>query len=1399
MFKTGKSLSKYLILNVCCSSNRFVYHCFASCMKSYLSPVLLFCLSLFFGNLQAQPNQLNLSAITTKDGLASNTVNVILKDRSGWLWAGTDDGLARYDGTNFTIYRREEPSEGSLQSNEILSLHEDKAGNIWIGTSGGSLNKYDRKRDRFQHFPAINKKDAIRNNVIRSVISDSKGMIWIAHFDGITQLDPATGITRDIEISPASVDKTVQIPPTCLYEDSQQNIWIGTGKGLHLYNPAAKTLRYFANLADPSATQSDETVNAIREDKTGTVWIGTGYGLYRYLPQTQSFKKLTNASVNALAEDGKQLWIGTSDGLEIMDLQTGRSSGFKQNQRNLNGLTAKQVRSLFIDELGIYWIGTIGGGINKFDSNLNLFNHVKSNPFDPYGLNDPIVKAFAENSDGNVFIGTEGGGLSLFDPKTQLFKQYSIPSMRAGSNSRIDVLTLKKLPDGKLLIGTYGDGLLVMEPKSGTIQRIRAGNTAANLNANEVFVISPMKNGEIWLGMNGQGINVLNSSFQVIRRYTPFPKHPGDILLPINGYIRDIVEENDSYVWIATHGSGIACLNKKTNDFRVLKSVNSEMPNDKIQCLLKDRRGDLWMGTFGSGIVRFSPKDSSFQTFNEKDGLANSMAYTLVEDSSGLLWVSTNNGISSIDPVRLKINNYNFHNGLQRNNFVRGAALRLRNGELYFGGKEGFNYFNPANLIKNTNIPIVVLTDIKIGNQSVLPAEDGPINDHISVAEEINLDFKQNFTLEYIGLTYTAPLQNTYAYQLEGFDKDWNEVGNLTSASYTNLDPGTYRFRVKASNNDGLWNEAGTSIRVIVHPPFWRTIYAYIFYFLTALGILLYIRYLSLQKWKRKFAQEQEQLKIEQERREVERVRELDRLKIKFLTNLSHEFRTPISLILGPVESLIKKDLPGNDSRQLLLVKHNAKRLLNLVNQLLDFRKMEEHELKLVPTEGDLVPFMKEISQAFVDLADRKKIGFSYTSLIEKLHTSFDHDKLERILFNILSNAFKFTNKGGSVHMSLNWAKRTTTDQTWVEISISDTGIGIPQEQQSSIYDLFFQHQSPASILNQGTGIGLSITKEFVKMHGGQIEMESIPDKGTTFRVLLPLTLLEEPRMEQESSTEINASEEKQNQRKEMVTTDPVVGSLPTVLLVEDNDDFRFYLKDNLRLHYKVFEATNGKEGWQKTLTHHPQLIVSDISMPEMDGIQFCQKIKADKRTMHLPIILLTALTGEDDQLTGLKTGANDYITKPFNFELLYAKIKNLLVLNDTLKTTYSKQIKALTPEVEIQSADEKLLHTILKYLDENLNNSQLSVEELSRQVGMSRSSLYNKLLELTGQTPVEFIRSVKLEKAAILLEKSDMNVAEIAYSVGFSTPNYFAKSFKAKYNMLPSEYIAKVRKENAS
>ena len=628
---------------------------------------------------------------------------------------------------------------------------------------------------------------------------------------------------------------------------------------------------------------------------------------------------------------------------------------------------------------------------------------------------------------------------------------------------------------------------------------------------------------------------------------------------------------------------------------------------------------------------------------------------------------------------------------------------------------------------------------------------------------------------------------------VDNYDKDWIDAGNATSASYMNLEPGEYTFHVKASNNDGVWNNKGTTIKVYVHPPLWRTVYAFVFYALMFAVIGFYIRHKGIQKIKRKFA-------LEQERREVAQIHELDQQKIKFLTNLSHEFRTPISLILGPVDDLLKKENNIQRFHQLDMIKRNGRRLLNLVNQLLDFRKMEEHELQLNKTHGELIDFIKEVADSFKDLAERKEMSFHFQSEINTLYTTFDHDKMERILFNVLSNAFKFTRPGGTIALTIEKADCCPDDLiSWVAIEISDTGVGISEEVKEKIFTLFFQQATDAAILNQGSGIGLTITKEFVKMHGGKIEVSSEPGKGTTFRLLFPFEKADVPlKIDQEeaSVSSVLADEPVSSRTSVQNGSSTLPKDAPTILLVEDNEDFRCYLKEQLQQQHKVIEAANGKEGWQKALALHPQLIVSDISMPEMDGIAFCRKIKADKRTSHIPIILLTARNGENDQLQGLETGANDYITKPFNVDCLTAKINNLLLLNTTLKNAYSRQIKVEAPEMVIPSVDEELLQKIQRYLEENISHKQLSVEELSKHVGMSRSSLYAKLLELTGQTPVEYIRSVKLEKAAILLEKSDMNIAQIAYTVGFSKPNYFAKSFKLKYNMLPSEYINTVRNE---
>ncbi|MEO8403254.1 MAG: two-component regulator propeller domain-containing protein [Chitinophagaceae bacterium] len=1356
----------------------------------------------------AQQKDINFISLTTEDGLSSNVINTILKDRYGMVWFATEDGLNKFDGTHFTVYRHKPGDSTSLQANEILALHEDKAGNLWIGTGGGSLNLFDRNKNSFINFPANGANNSIGNNVIRNICSDYTGKIWIAHFDGVNILDPVTKHITNIPDVHNSNGIILNKHSLCLFQDSHHNMWIGTSEGLYKFNPDNKSLTHFVHSNKDVTSLTGNNVNTITEDNAGNLWIGTKDGISKLSPGKTDFVNFKHLDANtnsvssnmiySISVDGEKLWIGTSEGLDIMDTGTGIITKFALDHRNIHSLTAKAVRKIYIDKQGIYWLGTMGGGIDKYDKNLNLFNYVRSNYFDKEGLNASIVSSFAENDKGKIFVGTQGGGVSLFDAATKLFQHYPIISKIKGVNDRLFVLAMEMSRKKKLLVGTFADGLFIVNPLNGKYQQITKGTGFEDINSNDIYCITEAGNGNFWIGTNGDGINILNNEYKVITRYTPNPVLPNDIKLPINGYIRDIKEDKKGNIWIATHGGGLAVLQPSSGAFTIYNTGNSKLPNDKVQSLLEDKHGNIWAGTFGGGLALFNNQTNQFEVFSEREGLQNSTIYKVIEDESGLIWISTNKGLSSINLATKKINNYNYHNGLQHNNFFHGSGIRLSNGELFFGGLEGFNYFHPDYLIKNNNVPPVLLTDLRISNQSVAVSPDGPIRQHISLAREINLDYKQNFALDFVGLSYTTPEQNQYAYKLEGFDKDWNYVGNLTTASYTNLDPGEYVFRVKASNNDGIWNNEGASIKVYVHPPFWRTVYAYIFYTVLVIGFLFYLRHKGIQKIHKKFAATQQKIFVEQERRESERIHQLDRLKIKFLTNLSHEFRTPISLILGPVDNLISQQKNGQSVHQLDMIKRNGRRLLNLVNQLLDFRKMEEQELKVHLSDGELVTFVKEVGDSFKDLAERKSINFIFTSQLSSFYTVFDHDKLERILFNVLSNAFKFTAGGGKIMLKLEHAdNKTDQSNTWLAIKITDTGIGIPDDKKEKIFTLFFQNDTDASILNQGTGIGLSITREFVKMHGGTITVDSEQDKGTTFTILLPFTQQEAPAVNDEQLSDLITEAHPIEEAEQAESLPGMQTDMPAILLVEDNDDFRFYLKDNLRLQYKVIEAANGKEGWQKALSTHPQLIVSDISMPQMDGIELSRKIKSDKRTCHIPIILLTAMTGEEAQLRGLKTGANDYITKPFNVELLNAKIKNLLVLNTTLKNTYSKQIKVLVPEMEIQSADEKLLQKITRYLEENLSNPQLSVEELSRHVGMSRSSLYSKLLELTGQTPVEYIRSFKLDKAAALLEKSDMNIAQIAYSVGFSTPNYFAKSFKLKFHVLPSEYIHKMRNGN--
>lgn len=1333
---------------------------------------------------------MNFTAFTTKNGLSSNTINAIVKDRYGLMWFATTDGLNRFDGTSFTVYRHRDGDSTSLSSNEILSLYEDKRGILWIGTAGGSLVYYDRKLDQFHRYQGDSFWRNARVEAIKAISEDHLGRLWVSSYSGLRVIDFNTNKTTTFILNSLYTDNKGTITATALFEDRNRRFWVGTTQGLFLYHWDSGTFTRYRNNPKDEFSLSANNVRSITEDSLGHIWIATYNGLNLLLSEDGQFKHflkekqeslLQGSVIYTVVADGKDLWMGTEQGISILDTRTFQVTTITPQPRNIFGLSDRSVRSLFIDKGGIYWFGTNQGGINKFDRNLALLNLKLYTPFDPLGLKAPAVTSFAQFNKYNYFIGTDHGGLQLFDLRTGLCENFPIRSV----SEKLSVEALKYSHDGKLWIGTFQQGLFVLDPATGAIAHYMAGMGKKGISENDVFALEEDSRGRMWVGTNGGGVDIFDPRKKEFFNYLQLLPNGIPQKQFVNNFIRSITRGNGDDMWIGTFGGGIIVyhLANGTASFYDGPAVN--LPSSLILSILKDAAGRIWVGSNGGGISLFLPQKQRFVSYSEKEGLSNGVVHQILQDGNGLLWLSTNRGINSFDPISKKINTYLHQNGVPNSPFMTGAGFKGEHGMLFFGNEDGFNYFDPSTLPNYKATPRVMLTDLKVANNTVIPGKTGPIREQIAMAKEINLAYGQNFSIGFVALNYTNPHQDKFSYKLEGFDKDWNYVGRSNTAYYTNLDPGSYTFLVKASNGQGNWSNKPTSIHIKVLPPWWRTWYAYGLYILIIVSVLLYSRHKGIIRIKR-------QLEEEEEKREVRRLHELDLLKINFLTNLSHEFRTPISLIMAPVDKLSSMETDEVVSAEVKMIRRNARRLLNLVNQLLDFRKMEEHELKLNSRKANIVSFIKDAVGAFEDISERKKIDLEFKTDVTFLDVCFDHDKIERVIFNLLSNAFKFTDPGGLIVVSLSTIVEEAGQKSGgqqLKITVTDSGVGIPASSLDKIFQRFYQAEASENVLNQGSGIGLSITREFVKLHRGTISVESQEGVGTTFSILLPLDAPDNKAAKSNGSYAENSGINTVTLSE--TQSDTLETERQTILLVEDNEDLRYYLKENLKLNYKVYEAVNGKEGWQKALSCHPDLIVSDISMPIMNGIELCRKLKSDKRTSFIPVILLTALTGEEDQVRGLETGANDYLTKPFNFQILNAKVRNLIGLNQRLKNTYSKQIQIIAPEIQIESADEKFLSNVAQLVEERLNDANFSIEELSRNLGMSRSSLYNKVFELTGLAPVEYVRSIKLQKAAVLIEKSQYTIREIAFMTGFATPGYFSKLFKAKYDLSPSEYLA--------
>ncbi|MBO9727767.1 MAG: response regulator [Chitinophaga sp.] len=1357
--------------------------------KTILIP--LFLLFLLYANAQ------EFSALNVNNGLSNNQVNCIFKDSRGFMWFGTMSGLNRYDGFTCRIFRHNAADPASISDDYVLAITAAPGNQLYIRTRNGDVF-YDPVKEQFADAGAWLKGKGLPLTGIASTQLIDKDF-WIGYQDGnIYRINASQAVTRFVyhkSLPVADIVKTAADRISILYLNGELDILDNNGRLVshsdavtHYIDNNPMSLRLFTD------AQQDTWIYMPASD-FGVIYINHKTGTLRRLSSQNS--ALNNDIVNSIVQDEKgQIWIGTDHGgINVLNKNTFNIYYLQRREEDIKSIAENTIYSLYKDDQGIIWCGTYKRGVSYYAENMMKFPLYVHKYADAHSLSYNDVNCFAEDQNGNVWIGSNGGGLIYFDRNTNTFTQMKHQPLNNNSISSDVILSLYVDKDNSLWIGYYFGGL--DQYRNGRFTHYQPGAAGTSIGSKSVWKILKDKQNNYWLGTLGGGLDRFDPNAQL------FYHNNVNITNSVHSnFITDLAEDTKGNLWIGT-AYGIDVLDKAKGIFIHYLRETHQLSNDNTNALLCDSRGIMWVGT-RDGLSAYDPVKQQFLSFRIKDGLPDNNIIALLEDNDHHIWASTSNGLSKImvqqnkGVISITCHNYDEKDGLQGNAFNINAALKLSTGELLFGGADGFNILNPANVKQIRQEPPLVFTSLQLFNRAVAVNEKQ--NNHVILPaampeiHEIVLRHNENdFSVDFAALDFTNTDKNryTYTYKLEGFNKEWQTTdGKSRRITYTNINPGNYTLLLKAVNDDNMQPWKGISLRIRILPPFWATPLAYVCYVLLIAAVLLLLRKIVLQRAQRRFA-------LQQERREARQLHELDMLKIKLFTNLSHEFRTPVSLILSPLEEIIAHEEDHTFRHKLYLIRRNAKRMLYLVNQLMDFRKMEMQELKLNPAAGDIIGFIREVVYSFTDLAERKQVTFFFQAENETLYTSFDHDKIERILYNLLSNAFKFTLAGGSVKVTTS-VTSSGENQVLLEIKVTDTGIGIPPERHEKIFEQFFHSDSPGGFVNQGSGIGLAITKEFVKLCKGTITVSSEVNNGTCFTLQLPFDKLPEtipPAPEDLTIEEVAGS----------ITT-PLPAPLPaepmptgkkeerqTVLLVEDNDDFRFYLKENMKAFYHIIEAPDGLTGWQKALSSHPDLVVSDVNMPVMNGIDLCTKIKNDPRTRQIPVILLTALSAEEQQLRGFEKGADDYIVKPVRFEIMLSRVRNLL-----MRKAPVKQMMILPPAADTSatlSADEKFMQKALEIVEKHLSNADFSVEELSRELFMNRVSVYRRIYAITGQPPIEFIRSVRLQHAARLLTQTEMNVAEVAYEVGFNNPKYFTKYFKMAYNMLPSAYAAAMKK----
>lgn len=1308
---------------------------------------------------QNYPYKYYFRNISKHEGLSQTDIKAILQDSRGFMWFGTRNRLNRYDGHTIRVFDCFD-SQAGMRNNNISSLYEDSKQRLWVGTDKGVFI-LDSGSERFNFVSVRAQGNVQMIDWVAAINSDSDRNTWI--------VVPNQGVFRygkdeKLELyrfgQPGHADSG---GPQCLCIDSEGRVWVGTnGNGVYLYQKSVN--RFEQYLGDQQGgSLAHENIYAIC-DYGNELVLGIHEGKLRRLDKRRNaVSDFNTPEVHySIIRDVKcyddLLWVGTQRGVYVIDERQGTLQHIEHDAMCTYSLSDNQIGRIYRDREGGIWIGTNLGGVNYLpQKGMDFMRYVPLTK--PFTISSKRVREMVEDNQGNIWIGTEDAGVNIFDPQQGTFR---VVGKEIGSRLTSEkTLALDAVGD-QVWVGFFKDALDIVTQSSYNVRHYNGD--VLGLNESSLYAICHDSQGRTWLG-NGWGVYMAPSGSMTFQRMDQFGYN----------YIFDLMEDRDHNIWVITMGNGVYRYTPSTGVVKHYMHHEGDaksLSSNSVSNVTETSRGELWFSTDRGGVCRFNKSDETFTTYSLEQGLPDDTGYKILEDKHGHLWFGTNNGLVCLDPSSGKCQIFTTSHGLPGNQFNYKSALSTRGGIFYFGSSEGLISFNPDVENKNQYVPPVYITRFFINNTEVFVGqEDSPLRESLLTTRRITLRHDQtNIAFEFAALSYVMPSANHYAYKMDGVDKDWVNTDEQGRVSYANLSPGHYVFHVRGSNSDGVWCEQEATLELIVLPPWWKTIWAYLLYLSALLGAI----WVVFTQYKRR-----EQSKAEEAQRlfEAEKDKELYQNKIDFFTSIAHEIRTPLTLINGPLENLEDMDIADPEIKHnLATMRSNTSDLMNLINQLLDFRKMDSNKMDMHPVSVNLSALLREWIHKFADMPLASRRQLRMTSPEEDVMAFADRNALIKVLNNLFSNAVKYSVQDITIQLS------TVDDQA--QVFIDNDGPIIPEEAREKIYDPFYQLQKNANT-SSSSGIGLYLARSMSEQMNGSLtytEHEGL----NRFILRLPMPA------SKDQPTALPAGEPMLTDDDDLV---PDRLQSAVILLVEDNEQMLKFVADKLRLTYGVETATNGKEALDVLANMNIDLVLSDIMMPEMDGLELCRHIKENIELSHIPVILITAKNDLDSKVQGLQMGADAYIEKPFSYKYLVAQITSIFENRRRNMDAFMRKPFVPTQTLGMSKADEELMDKIVQVIEDNIDDTNFGVEMLAELVCMSRSSLHRKIKAISETSPTDFIKMVRLKKASELIAEGSYRVGEVCYMVGINSPSYFIKLFQKQFGITPKEFERQQRK----